>query len=304
MLPIKSRVYKGRKSISKTRLWVGIVFITLVVVVGIIIIFRSFASGLPQDIIDEVKASLVVNEDGTSTVSVASLGYKKTFSQADTVRARVDQGYYKQLMDQVMAELTELYNKKHSDSSRAPSATKPSEAPEAAPPPSSSSQTPNNAPSQSPAQTPQETPTESSPEQIDQPDNTPVEPSDSIVGGGEPESAVADSRDDLQNLDNIPTYSRTASFTLTPIADIAKADTIGIYIDNRLIRAIRPSTRNFNIDTSLLQNGVHKLDVVVYDHADNILSQYTFVFRSNNNLNLLDRVIHAMSSPFMGLFGQ
>lgn len=285
----------------------GLILILIVVAVGILVIYRSLASELPQAILDEAMANSTINSDGTSTIAVPSLGYKKTFNQADTIRAGVDMDYYNKLLAQVVEELKVLYSQKHP--SQPPNVTivpnnpatpnSPSPTPPTSPTPPSTQPAPSQ-PSQDPS------PSSPAPDPSSSPNQPSATPSDNTTDN---QDKITETTHDVQGNyrdsgdSDMPTYSRSAAFTLTPIANISQADTIGIYIDRQLVKAIKPATKGFNIDTSMLKNGQHRLDVVVYDKSDKILAQYALVFKSENNLNFFERTMRTISSPFMRLFG-
>lgn len=294
----------NKKQFSKPRIkpWMVSVFVALIAVVGVVVVYRSFAAELPQSIIDEAAANVTVLPDGRAKVSVPSLNYEKIFNQIDTARALSDPAYYNELMNRVLEELKVLYNKKYPST---PPPTTPQQTPQPTPQPSPKPSTPTtptqpNTPSQ---QNPSQTPSQQSPSQPTSPNQPTTVPDNNIESQNQAEEAINSLEYDLQDPSTMPTYSRIATFSLTPPSNISQADTVGVYVDKKLLKAIKPSSREFSIDTTRLENGVHRLDVVVYDKSDNPLARYVFMFKTENNLSFIDRVISTISSPFAGLFG-
>ena len=288
----KSRIAKPKLA-TKQRIkpWMVSIFVALIVVVGAVVVYRSFAAELPQSVIDEIKVEVMI--DGRAKVTVKSLNYEKIFNQGDTAKALADPAYYNVLMNQVLSELKALYEKKNPPPSQPPTTPPP-----ITPAPTTPSPVQPNPSQPSPSQTPSPAPSQnpSTPSTPDQPNTT---PSGNIENQDKAKEAITSLEYDLQDPSTMTTYNGVAAFILTPTANIAQADTIGIYVDKKLVKAIKPTDKEFGINTARLENGVHRLDVVVFDKSDTPLARYVYMFNSENNLGFVDRLFQ----PILGLFG-
>lgn len=295
----KSRISKSKGLSTKQRIkpWMVSVFVFLIAVVGVIVIYRSFAAELPQSVIDEIKVEVMF--DGRAKVTVKSLNYEKIFNQADTAKALADPAYYNVLMNQVLEELRTLYEKKNPPPANPPPTTPNPTTPTPVNPSPVQPTTPNQSPSQNPSQTPNQNPSQPT----TNPDQPAATPSGNIESQDKAQEAITSLEYDLQDPSTMTTYTGVAAFALTPPANIGQADTVGIYIDKKLYKAIKPTDKEFKIDTVRLENGVHRLDVVVYDKSDTPLARYVYMFKSENNPNLIERVLNTISQPIFGLLG-
>ncbi len=295
----KSRISKSKGLSTKQRIkpWMVSVFVFLIAVVGVIVIYRSFAAELPQSVIDEIKVEVMF--DGRAKVTVKSLNYEKIFNQADTAKALADPAYYNVLMIQVLEELRTLYEKKNPPPANPPPTTPNPTTPTPVNPSPVQPTTPSQSPSQNPSQTPNQNPSQPT----TNPDQPAATPSGNIESQDKAQEAITSLEYDLQDPSTMTTYTGVAAFALTPPANLSQADTVGIYIDRKLYKAIKPTDKEFKIDTVRLENGVHRLDVVVYDKSDTPLARYVYMFKSENNPNLIERVLNTISQPIFGLLG-
>lgn len=299
----KSRTSNSKDLSTKQRIkpWMVSVFVFLIAIVGVVVIYRSFAAELPQSIIDEANANLVVMPDGRAKVTVPSLGYEKIFNQVDTARALADPAYYNQLMSKVLEELKALYNKKYPENTTPTTPTSPT--PVSPTPTNPNPTTPTQPTSPSPSQNPSQSPSQQSPSQPSTPNQPTTVPGNNIESQDKEQEVINSLQYDLQDPNSMTTYTGVAAFVLTPPTNISQADTVGIYVDKKLYKAIKPTDKEFKIDTVRLENGVHRLDVVVYDKSDTPLARYVYMFKSENNPNIIERVLNTISQPIFGLLG-
>lgn len=300
-MAIKPKSRTGNnKQFTKPRIrpWMVSVFVLLIAVVGVVVIFRSFAAELPQSVIDEIKVEVML--DGRAKVTVKSLNYEKIFSQADTAKALSDPAHYNVLMNQVLEELRVLYEKKNPPPATPPPTTPAPTTPSPVQPKPNQPTSPSQSPSQNPNQTPSQNPSQTPSQDPNQPTTT---PSGNIESQDKAEEAITSLEYDLQDPNTMTTYTGVAAFALTPPDNISQADTVGIYIDKKLYKAIKPTDKEFKIDTVRLENGVHRLDVVVYDKSDTPLARYVYMFKSENNLNFVERALNTITQPILGLLG-
>ncbi len=299
----KSRVSKsgiGNRSTHFFQKWMAGVLVAVIAIVGILVVWRSFASPLPQDVINNVHVEVL--PDGRAKVTESSLGYEHIFNQIDTARAISDQNYYNELMQKVLDELQKLYDKKHPDNAQP---------------------TPNPTPTPSPSPTPSPTPNPIQPvpsqpsgsntsnsngggsgsdqNGVTKQPSANANPGKNITSSNKTQESLSGSYYDVQNPETLPTLSGTVDFTFNPPTD-SRANVVGVYVDNKLNQYFDPKTNKFSIDTTRLSNGQHRIDVLIYDKDQKELSRYVYSFNVDNKLNFFHSLFNTVSQPFVSLF--
>lgn len=277
------------------------VLIGVIALVGIFVVWRSFASPLPQEVINNVQVQVL--PDGRAKVSESSLGYEHIFNQIETARALSDQNYYNELMQKVLNDLQKLYDQKHPDAP--PPAPTPSPTPTPTPTPAPTTNpiqpTPSNQGEQSNGGSDTSGSSGGSVKAPDQPTNN-NNGGTNITNSNKTQESLSSSYYDVQNPATLPTLNGSMDFMFNPPSD-SRANVVGVYIDNKLNQYFEPKTNKFSIDTTRLSNGKHRLDVLIYDKDQKELARYVYVFNVENKLNFFHSIYNSISQPFLNIFG-
>lgn len=298
----KIRIANGRLSKSTKpfiQRWMVFVMVGVIALVGIFVVWRSFASPLPQEVINNVQVQVL--PDGRAKVSESSLGYERIFNQIDTARALSDQNYYNELMQRVLDDLQKLYDQKHPDTP--PPTPSPTPTPTPAPAPSTNpiQPAPSSSGGQNSGGTDSSSTSNGSVKAPDQPTNN-NNGGTNITSTNKTQESLSSSYYDVQNSETLPTLSGTVDFTFNPPVD-NRANVVGVYIDNKLNQYFEPKTNKFSIDTTRLSNDKHRLDVLIYDKDQKELARYVYVFNVKNKLNFFHSIYNSISQPFVNILG-